>query len=123
MPLTTTGGSLEEIIAGREGRPQRGTRQAALTRHLCPLQVPEVLHCHFQNVCLLQFGMPRTLHRRGGKEESENPASSLGVLGVPPAGRGPDVPRPQRKGPGTPASEKAVLEGKILRRGSFILST
>lgn len=66
MPLTTAGGSLEEISAGREGHPQRGDARAVLTGHLRPLQVPEVLHCHFQNVCLLQLGMPGAL-RRGNK--------------------------------------------------------
>lgn len=109
MPLTTTGGSLEEITAGRRGRPQRGTRRAALTRHLRPLQVPEVLHCHFQNVRLLQLGMPRALHRIRGKALSENPASGLGVWGPSPSppGRCADILGPWR-GLGPLASENAV---------------
>lgn len=122
MPLTTTGGSLEEITAGREGRPQRGTRQAALTRHLCPLQVPEVLHCHFQNVCLLQFGMPRTLHRRGGKEESEIPANSLGVLGVLPPAAAQTFPDPSQRGQALPPQKKQCWRGRSADDGvSFLV--
>lgn len=36
-----------------------------LTGHLSSLQVPEVLHCHLQDVCLLQFGVSGAL--RGQK--------------------------------------------------------
>lgn len=35
-----------------------------LTGHLSSLQVPEVLHCHLQDVCLLQFGVSGALRGR-----------------------------------------------------------
>lgn len=34
---------------------------SGLTRHLESLQVPEVLHCHLQDVRLLQFGVSGAL--------------------------------------------------------------
>lgn len=42
--------------------------ESLLTGHLSSLEVPEMLHCHLQDVCLLQFGVSGALRRN--KEEN-----------------------------------------------------
>lgn len=41
-----------------------GRKRITLTGQLKPLEVPEVLHCHLQNVCLFQFRVSGALNRQ-----------------------------------------------------------